>query len=1028
MRIAELSVRNFQFTLVLVLMAVAAGARSFLTVPRSEDPTFPIPIYTVVAVYPGASPTDVESLVADPLEARINELDDLREIDTRVTDGLAVLRVEFDAGVDADRKYDEVLRQVAAARPRLPADLRPITVDRASSAEVNILQVALVSPSAPWARLDALAERLEERLEGVAGAREAERWGAPERQVRVSVDLGRLAALRIPPSQLVAAIGGDAANVPGGSVDVGGRRFTVKTSGTYASLDEVRATVLRAADGAATRVGDVADVAWGYEDAAHLARLDGRRAVFVTAKMKPGERIGDVRDAMWRELDAFERALPAGVALERAFDQSANVSRRLGRLGTDFAIAILLVLVTLLPLGGRASLIVMASIPLSLAVGLALLDLTGFGINQLSIVGFVIALGLLVDDSIVVVENIARFLREGHSRRDAAILGTRQIGAAVVGSTATLVFAFLPLLFLPGGPGDYIRSMPVAVIYTIVASLVVSVTVIPFLASRTLPAHAPAEGNVFLRLLQRGIHATYAPVLARAVARPRTTLLVAAALFAGSLALVPVVGFSLFPKAGLPQFRVTIEAPDGATLAETDRAARFVEGALVGHPAVRAVLTNVGRGNPQVYYNVAPRQLRASVGELFVLLHEYDGRRTPALLDSLRTRLAGYPGARIEVKEYENGPPIDAPVALRLTGESLDTLRLLAARAEAVLRRTPGTMYVDNPLRLRRTDLRVDVDAAKAGLLGVAPLDVDRTVRLALAGVEAGRFREADGDEHPILVRLPAPAGGQTLDALGDVYVTSATGAAVPLRQVADVRFEGSPPSIQHHDRQRAVTVTSFVRTGYNTDRVTRQVLAAMDSVDLPAGYALAAGGELESRAESFGGLGGAIMVAVFGILAILVLEFRTFRSTLIVASVIPLGVVGGVVALLVAGYTLSFTAVVGFVALVGIEIKSSILLVEFTNQLRAQGVGIDEAVRRAGEVRFLPVVLTSMTAIGGLVPLALEGSSLFSPLAVVIIGGLVSSTVLSRLVTPAAYVLLAPSVEREDAMERGAVGVPAIA
>jgi multidrug efflux pump subunit AcrB len=254
--------------------------------------------------------------------------------------------------------------------------------------------------------------------------------------------------------------------------------------------------------------------------------------VFVTAKMKPGQRIGVVRDAMWAELDRFERALPAGVSLARGFDQAENVSRRLGRLGADFAIAILLVLVTLLPLGLRASLIVMVSIPLSLAVGLVLLDATGFGINQLSIVGFVIALGLLVDDSIVVVENIARYLREGHSRREAAVLATRQIGPAVLGSTATLVFAFLPLLFLPGGAGDYIRSMPVAVIYTIVASLAVSLTVIPFLASRALTEHGDERGNVFLRALQRGIHVTYAPVLSRALARPKTALLAAAALFA----------------------------------------------------------------------------------------------------------------------------------------------------------------------------------------------------------------------------------------------------------------------------------------------------------------------------------------------------------------------------------------------------------------------------------------------------------------------------------------------------------------
>ena len=1045
MSVARFSVKNYQFTVVLFVMAALIGVSAFRSVPRAEDPSFPIPIFTVVAVYPGASPGDVEQLVVDPVEERINELDDLKKVDTRVNDGLAVMRVEFDADVDADDKYEEVLRQINAVRPELPADLYSLDVNKANSSEVNVVQVALVSETAPYRDLADLAERLEDRLETVAGVKEAETHAYPEREVRVSVDLGRLAQLRIPVGQVIAAIQSDNANVPGGAVDVGRRRFSVKTSGTYASLEQVQGTVLRAADGRLVLLRDVAEVAWGYAEEAYVGRYNGRRAVFVTANMKDGQNIAAVRPALWAELDRFERAVPKTVAVERGFDQAENVSRRLSRLGVDFAIAILLVLVTLLPLGLRAAVIVMISIPLSLAIGLSLLSFAGYTLNQLSIVGFVIALGLLVDDSIVVIENIARFLREGATRREAAIKATEQIGAAVLGCTATLIFAFVPLLVLPGAAGDYIRSMPLAVIFTVLASLVVSLTIIPFLASLVLKeetgAHAAegnrqvAEGNVFLRALNRAIQRTYAPVLHRALARPKTTVAAAGLLFVGSVLLVPAVGFSLFPKAGLPQFRVTVETPDGSALAETDRAARLAEAALVGHPSVRAVMTNVGHGNPQVYYNVTPAEERSNVGELFVTLGAYDEARTPVWLDSLRRRFAAYPNARIEVKEYENGPPIDAPIAMRLTGENLDTLRTLAARVESLLVSTAGTMYVNNPVRVNRTDLRVEVDAAKAGLFGVSPAEVDRTVRLALAGLPAGNFREADGDEYAITVRSPAQGAGgrQAVEALDGVYVSaSGGGAAVPLRQVARVRFAASPPTIQHYDRERAVTVSAYVQTGYNTDRLTKQTMAALDAWAWPAGYGYTPGGEYESRQESFGGLGTAVIVTVFGILAILVLEFRTFRSTLIVASVIPLGVVGGIVALLLTGYTFSFMAVIGFVALTGIEIKNSILLVDFTNQLRAEGRGLDEAVEEAGRVRFLPIVLTTMTAIGGLLPLALQRSSLYSPLAWVIIGGLVSSTVLARLVTPVMYKLLAPAVEPAGAASPGddgragaPVGVP---
>jgi multidrug efflux pump subunit AcrB len=488
----------------------------------------------------------------------------------------------------------------------------------------------------------------------------------------------------------------------------------------------------------------------------------------------------------------------------------------------------------------------------------------------------------------------------------------------------------------------------------------------------------------------------------------------AALVVVGAVALVPAIGFSLFPRAETPQFYVNVTAPQGGSIEATVAATRYADSVIRRRPEVRAVFASAGRDNPRIYYNVTPRRDNPAVGQLFVVLDHYDQKRTPPLLDSLRAAFAAYPAARIELREFENGPPVDAPIAIRVYGPDLDTLRLLASRVERTLVATPGTRYVDNPLRLRRTDLRVAIDREKAGLFGVPTLEIDRTIRLGLAGLEAGVIREGDRDAHNVVLRLrdatrPDPA---TLDRL---YVASPTGKLTPLRQVADVRFETDVPEIRRVDRERAVTVTSFVRTGYNTDRTTRQALATLDSLRLPKGYRIVPAGEIESRQESFGGIGSALIVATFLILAVLVLEFRTFRGTLIVGSVIPLGVAGGLVALFATGNTLSFTAMIGFVALIGIEIKTSILLVDFTNRLREQGMDLEYAIRRAGEVRFLPIVLTSMTAIGGLLPLAVQGQALYAPLAWVIIGGLVSSTLLARIVTPVLYRMLPPTIERTE-------------
>lgn len=1012
--LSAFAVRRWQFTLVVFVALVALGIQSLISIPKSEDPTFPMAGFSIVAVLPGATPADVERLVADPIETKLKALDNVKKLQAEIDDGLAVIQLEFRAGSDPDRKRDEVLRETMALRSSLPAELARLEVKQFNAAKVNIVEVALVS-QAPYEELDVLVRALRRRLENVPGVAEVEIAGLPKQEVAVILDLERMVALGVSPEEVLGAIGAESTNIPAGSIDAGTRRFNVKTSGDYASVDEVRMTTVRSSGGSSIRVRDLAEVSLRDVESAPIARFDGKRAVLVAANQREGQNVFEVKKSIEAELADFERTLPDGVRLARGFDQSNNVKHRLDGFTRDFGLAIFLVLITLLPLGWRASIVVMVSIPLSLAIGLFFLGTAGFSINQLSIVGFVLALGLLVDDSVVVVENITRHLREGASPRDAAVTATRQITVSVLGCTATLVFAFLPLLALPGAPGQFIRSMPVAVVFTIGASLLVSLTIVPFLSSRLLRSEGE-HGNIFFRAMTRVIEGTYAPVLARAVRRPKTTLAVAGLLLVGSLALVPRIGFSLFPKAGLPQFMVKIEGAEGGTLAETDRAARFVETVLSRHPEIGKVAVTVGKGHPQIYYNLVPRGERANVADVFAQVASHDAAATGRLMESVREELREVAGARIELVEFENGPPLDAPIAIRLLGADAEALESAAADVEKVMRETAGTRDVRNPARDRRTDLRIKVDRDKAAVLGIAVPDVDRVMRLALGGISAGKYRAPGSDDaYDIRVTLPRrqPGGdAPSLAALDHLYVATSRGAPVPLAQIAEPVLEPSPSKIRHYAKERSVTVTAQVRDGFNTDRLTKQVLARLSSKELPKGVRMAVAGELENRQESFGGLGLAVLVAIFGVLAVLVLEFRTFKSTLIVASVIPLGVIGGLVALFVSGNTLSFTANVGFVALMGIEVKNSILLVDLTNQLREEGMPLDEATRRAGEARFVPILLTTLTAIGGLVPLILERSSLYSPLAIVILGGLISSTLLARVVTPVLYKLLAPAIE----------------
>ena len=1009
MTFLEFPIRRYQFTMVAFMCLVAIGLYSFSSIPREEDPSFEISGFDISAVLPGADPKDLERLVTKPLEDRLAELDDLRQMESVVADGVSFTIVEFLASTDADKKYEEVIREINALRPSLPPELRQLHIRRFSPGLVNIVQYALVSEEANYGDLQDQARELKDTLKSVPGVRTAETWAFPQRELRIEVDLRRIAKLGISTALIAQALESENANIPAGVVDIGPRSFTLKSTGAYTDLEQVRDTVVTAIEGRVVRVRDLGEVKWSEGEWGHVGRFDGKRAVFVTANMKSGYNVLEVRTAVVAAVERWSVGLPKRIALELAFDQSRNVETRLDRLYLDFGIAIAVVLLTLLPLGLRAASIVMISIPLSLAFGVAVLYFLGYSLNQLSIAGFVVALGLLVDDSIVAVENISRHLRMGYDRTRAAIAGTRQIFIAVLGCTATLVFAFLPLMALPGAAGKFIRVLPTAVVATIVGSLLIALFVIPFLASRMLSKEEHGEGNRLLQRIMDGIHRYYRPALHYCLARPKATVAIAiGGSLLASVLLVPVLGSSLFPKADTPQFLVQIDTPTGTSYAETDRTLRFVEAEVNKVPGIRSVSANLGRGNPQVYYNHIQRQQSASYAEVLGVLEKYDSRRTPADLDALRIRLDGYPGARISVLEFRNGPPVAAPIAVRVVGPDLAMLDRLAREVEGLLDRTPGTRDVRNPLKFTRTNLRVEADTAKAALLGVPAIEIDRTVRLAVSGLQAGTFKDDDGDQYPIMVRPPFEARAD-LRNLGEARLTSVTGESLPLSQIAKITLEPAPVLISRFARERAVTVTAQVERDLTTGKVTAGVVDRLDEMEWPRGYRYVLGGDAEAGSESFAGIGTAAIVAIFGIFAILVLEFGSFRSTLIVLTVVPLGVMGGMFMLLVTGNEISFTASIGFIALIGIEIKNSILLVDFTNQLREDGVVLDEAIEQAGEIRFLPILLTSATAIGGLLPLALQNSGLYSPMAWVIIGGLITSTLLARLVTPVMYKLMPP-------------------
>lgn len=1006
MNLPQWSVRNGAFVLVAVLLLTLIGLISYRMMPRSEDPSINLPTYIVTAVYPGTSPEDMEELVVEPIEEIIEDLDDIDAVITEVTEGVMVMRIEAAFSVpDWDEKYDEIVRELGNVRNDLPQGIVLFEVDQFKQedrAVVNML--ALSSPSLPYYDLQLLSEELEDQLKLLDGVKSINIEAYPERQVRVSLDFQRCNALQVPPAQIIGILQQNNANVPGGEVGGGGQNFSIKTSGSYEDLESLRNTVVGGANGQLVYLRDLAEVSMDYEDMRWLARYNGQRSVLLSVLIENSSNIVDVNRSIQTTLDEFRELLPPRTELHSAFEQAPAVSARIsGFFGNLLQGIILVGVIILLFLGLRSAAIVMILIPLCILISLALLNGLGFALQQISIAALVIALGLLVDNGIVVIENINRYLAQGLSRREAAAKGTAEVGWAIVSSTVTTLLAFFPLTQLGEGPGEFLMSLPVTVMLALTVSLVLALSFSPLAAATILRFRENQQLSYPQRLLQGFVERAYRPVLNFSLRRGALIVFLSIAMLFGAVSLFPSIGVSFFPTADKPMLLIDVSTPPGTDLMVTDEAVQFVEGILDTTDYVKDYTANIGHGNPMVYYNRFPVSFDKSYGQLLVNFTHWDPRTFYGTLAQFRTQFADYPGAEIRFQELKNGAPVKAPIEFRIDGPEDEQVARMADQIAAILEATEGVINVENQLQETKTDLTVRLNRNKAGLIGLSLLDFDQTVLASLSGLTFDQVQIGDGDDFPLNVRIPF-AEEPGIEDFDKVYVTTQTGAQVPLRQVADLELTANPARVSHHNFKRIASVTADVIDADQTVQKTIDIISQVEALDWPLGYGWEAGGEYEEQQSTFGSLGIILGLAMLAIFAVLVLQFRSLLQPLIVFSAIPLAVTGSFVALWLTGWSFSFFAFVGFISLIGIVVNNSIILVDFINQLRDNGMEMGAAIREGAERRFVPIVLTTLTTILGLLPLTAQATGLWSPLGWTIIGGMISSTLLTLLVVPVLY------------------------
>jgi multidrug efflux pump len=992
--------RYYRVSILVVTALLFAGAWSFVTLPRGEDPDFDVFDLRIVTTYPGADPATVENLVTRPIEDAIAELNEIKIIESTSISGLSIFKVTVRNDAEPTDVVEEIREKIDEIRSDLPERASDPMAMTFNTGEIPLVIVSITG-SGDYRYLERWASRIRRELREVEGVSSVEIEGMPERQILIDVDNERLAQLRIPLTRIAEILRIENASVPGGTLDVGAVRYLMQNPNEYRSLEEIGDTVIGQFGDSLILLRDVANVRDSHEDPPrYVVRTNSEPALLLAVVKRDGTNTVAVADRVREALNGLRPSLPPELELRLISDRGESVAGLLGTLGWNaLGGGLIVVLVVSFFLGVRQGLVVSVSIPLAVLITLTLMRLTGVDLNQVSIFGLVLALGMLVDSGLVVVENIGRQVELGLPLQRAVIVGVDEVKMPVLASTLTTIAAFVPMLMLQGNLGAFMTAMPLTVIYSLSGSLLVAFTVIPLLCYtlwRRFPP-PPETQSATSRALD-----LYTETAKWALRHRFLTLLLATGAFALSLATIPILGLQLFPKAEKSFFSIDIRLPGEANIETTSLIATRVEALLAANDGVRDYTVNIGKGGPMFYYNVERTRERTNYAQVLV---NVKGVSADGIVAELEPELRRIAGATVVPKVLVQGPIGGAPIQVRVAGPDLHVLAGLAREIRQRTADITGITDLHDNLGDTTPQIVLDLDRRKAGLLGVDSFSFSRTILMALNGETATQYR-GGGDEIPVVVRLDRRSVQET-SSIERLYLPSSQGTILPFTEVASIREVEGFATIVHRDGRRVVTVEANT-SGRLADDVLRDVQVRLADLSLPEGYAISFGGEEEERRESFAGLWEALVLALLLIYAMLAIQFNSFVQPIVILLTVPLGLTGALVGLLVTGNPFGLMSFIGIVSLTGIIINDSIVLTDFANYLqRVEGKRRLEALLGAGRLRFRPVIVTSITTIGGLTPLAIWGGTLWSPLACAVIFGLIGATVLILIVLPVIYSIL---------------------
>ena len=1003
MSLPEYSLKNRKVVWFFLFILLAGGALGFVTLGKKEDSVFVIKSASLVCSYPGATPLEVEQLVTEPIEREVQSMRLVHKITSESYYGLSKILVELDPATRASeipQLWDELRRKVLNIQPRLPAGASPVTVADDFGDVYGIYYGLSVDGGFTWAELRDWAQRIKTALVTVDGVQKVSLFGEQTPVVNVYVNLAALANFAIRPETIVATIGQQNTIVNSGEKQAGALQIQILEAGTYKGLDDISNQMLTAASGKQYRLGDIARVERGYADPPQtLMRVDGRRAVGIGISTEAQVDVVKTGEKIIRVLDGLTRQMPVGMDLtvlypENRIAQQANATFVLN-LAESVAIVILIIM---LVMGFRAGVLIGSSLLFSIGGTLLLMQFLGEGLNRTSLAGFIIAMGMLVDNAIVVPDNAQQAMLRGVARRRAVVDGANAPRWSLLGATLIAIFSFLPLYLAPSSVAEIVKPLFVVLALSLLLSWVLALTQTPLFGDfmlRVNPAAHDPYDTKFYRAFDR---------LLAALLRWRWGVVAGVvALFAAALAVMGLMPQNFFPSLDKPYFRADVLLPEGYNIRDTERNLRTMEEWLHAQPEVKTVSVTMGSTPPRYYLASSSVSLRPNFGNILVELHD------KGQTEAVEARFNAYvramcPDVWLRSSLFKLSPVPDAAIEFGFIGDDIDTLRRLTQAAEEIMWRTAGTVNIRNSWGNRVPTWLPLYSQMKGQRIGVTRSQMAQGITIATQGYRLGEYREGD-QFMPILLK-DENIDTYNLTNLQALPIFTPAGKVYSIEQATDgFRFEYRVGVVKRYNRQRVMKAQCDPGRGVNTMRLYAALRdSVLRGVVLPEGYSMKVFGEQESQQESNSALARYMPLTMVLIFIVLLLLFRNYREPVVILLMIPLIFIGVVLGLAVTGKVFNFFSLLGLLGLVGMNIKNAVVLVGQVGVLRSEGKDAYEALTAATRSRIVPVAMASGTTILGMLPLLFD--SMFGAMAATIMGGLLVATLLTVCVLPVVYAI----------------------